>query len=137
MRWELIEGPAAIAEKLWRTNGRLQSILSFLGTSPMPALVMDQKSRVLHMNQAAEQLFRRRASEIRGQTIPEIVANQDPRYAARLLAEDRRVLHGDSPVVSVDLIAGCTSLKFAFRDEEGEPLLGWIGARCSRFKDKT
>lgn len=92
MNWEKIptkDLPAAVIES---SNGSLLLITSFLAMLPVAAFVKDLRGRLLYLNPVGTKLWKTTYQSALGKTLPELIGDSSPEFAAQVSLEDRHVM---------------------------------------------
>jgi PAS domain-containing protein len=126
MRWDRVTGQR-LGELIATANGDLHLMISFLAMLPVPAYVKDKKGRLLYLNPMGERLWKVKASEVLGKTVPQVLGK--PQLEAQTQSSDKKVLKRDNAHVYFHLVADTqhySVLQFTFLDADDDRLIAGL-----------
>jgi PAS domain-containing protein len=128
--WKDILLPDEMAAEMLTRDGRFQIMVQFMRIMPVAALVIDDTSRIVFLNAAAERYWRVRLWDVRGKTLGEIM-KMDQHEKRILSNEHANVLEpscrGGAQVFFEHFRNGSermSMLKFPFTEDENFRLIG-------------
>jgi PAS domain-containing protein len=126
-KWTEIDIEKLAAEVISR-HGKFQTMVAFFAAVRIPSLVVDRLGRVIFMNKTAEEYWKVRVKDVRGQDAAKVMQLNE-RDADEMHRRSRGVIFSHEPHAYMEVFGNgkprrFSVLKIAFDDGDGDVLLG-------------
>lgn len=112
-KWEDLN-PTDFAAELLSRNGKLQLMASFVAMLPIPGILLDGKSRIIHMNQRAEKNWKTTIKQCQGEVLTKAFELSDT-DSRQWRAADRKTLSNNEATIGYSSFRGGKEREFVLR----------------------